>query len=117
MLFDKGVDKYTQNCNGATDPVLRLHILLEEEDRPNNDEDALEGVGDRVRERSDLVQRDEGGLVVQIVKQGRQGGPHEIVRLLIGQLEAARELTVSTRDLYTGLSDRPEIQWKQALPR
>lgn len=119
MLLGNRVDENASNGNRTTKVFDEAHVLIEEENRSNNNKYTFEGVGDRVSERIDFVERDEGGLVVQVVAQSRRSGIPEIgpLRIIRARPERFGELGVSKRELYTGLSDRQEIQWKQALPR
>mmetsp|Transcript_27316 Transcript_27316/g.67800 ORF Transcript_27316/g.67800 Transcript_27316/m.67800 type:complete len:212 (+) Transcript_27316:412-1047(+) len=67
LVLHDGIEEGSSNGNRRANRPQRRKLVAEDEDSREDDADALDSVGDRVRDGRDLVERDEGDLVVRIV--------------------------------------------------
>mmetsp|Transcript_34144 Transcript_34144/g.74965 ORF Transcript_34144/g.74965 Transcript_34144/m.74965 type:complete len:414 (+) Transcript_34144:199-1440(+) len=72
LLLGNRVGEGAGDSKRAANGAERRELVAEDEHRGEDDADALDRVGDRVRDRRHLVERDKGDLVVRVVVKAVQ---------------------------------------------
>mmetsp|Transcript_21690 Transcript_21690/g.47039 ORF Transcript_21690/g.47039 Transcript_21690/m.47039 type:complete len:394 (+) Transcript_21690:1515-2696(+) len=76
IALGNGVEENTSDCDTRADDALRGHRGAEHDNGGQDDHHALDGIAEGVRDRRDVVEGEEGHLVVQVVEERRGHGLH-----------------------------------------